>query len=38
MLKKLVVFALLAVSVGTLGAIDLPIPDCYPCDDIANVR
>jgi hypothetical protein len=39
MMKKLVVFALLVMSVGSLGAIDIPIPDCLPCpDEIVSAR
>lgn len=31
MLKRLMILALLAFS--TLNAIDIPLPQCYPCDD-----
>lgn len=31
MLKKLLAVALFALSAATLGAIDIPLPECYPC-------
>lgn len=36
MFRKLVLAALLAFSALTLGAIDVPTPPCYPCDDSAH--
>ncbi len=36
MLKKMLVFAILAFSVGSLGAIDAPPPECYPCAAVSS--
>lgn len=40
MLKKLVLLALAATSVGSLIAIDVPPPACFPppCDKVVSVR
>lgn len=34
MLKRLILaFGLLLMAVNSIGAIDMPLPPCYPCDD-----
>lgn len=33
MLKKMVLFVLLAMTAATVGAIEIPQPECWPCDD-----
>lgn len=36
MLRKLVVFAFIALSISSLGAIDVPPPECFPCDNVSS--
>jgi hypothetical protein len=36
MFRKLVLIALLTFSALSVGAIEVPVPPCYPCDESAS--
>jgi hypothetical protein len=36
MLRKLLLLAILAFSTTALNAIDIPMPECYPCPPGSN--
>lgn len=38
MLRKLFLLAVLAMSISTVNAIDVPLPDCLPCPPSVSAR